>query len=513
MDYIERYWAFDEKNNSYQAVDAMPLSVFPTIIDEKNMSVWCRSHKRWEAIVNFKDNILKTSCGKLYTAPFVSDNSIFNYAYEVKYRADSFYIRVYSQLAATNKRQLLNNDFELDLSRKRLLMNGKEIFNDDDIKFGLCKEITSKILNTIGDNYKEEYGLKPSVSSSLTGFSLILGYLLSPFNINFYKISNHWGLNPFDADFLTLSSGNTSTAENEMFESLGIKASKAIRKMYQKNPYSVICYAAAKDLGFTDVNILRSTVTPDFYLFLKYYMISFFGGEINYPSRASLKYFVTDMLTFNSQKPVWNSIQRTLGFFFNRNIPKYIIEDGLNLYTAVSHELTEHEKKQVLHEGFNYFTHNFLLRRNNELVNIKNAKQIEKERIDDMKPFPIEEKFLELEYKAGDAFFTTKAGERKSVPDEYRWCFYVARNGQCLKEIGSEMHNCVGWGYKNAVRERRSTIVYAKFMNKYKICIEVTPDFYVRQVYGPCNTSLVGDAVKAYKEWFKEKKLLSKKVF
>lgn len=42
------------------------------------------------------------------------------------------------------------------------------------------------------------------------------------------------------------------------------------------------------------------------------------------------------------------------------------------------------------------------------------------------------------------------------------------------------MHNCVGWGYKQAILERRATIVYALFNNQYKICIEVTPKFTIR---------------------------------
>ena len=103
--------------------------------------------------------------------------------------------------------------------------------------------------------------------------------------------------------------------------------------------------------------------------------------------------------------------------------------------------------------------------------------------------------------------------ELEKVPDEERWCFYVARDSFTLKKIGSEMHNCVGWGYKNAVFERRSTIVYAKFRKKCKICIEVSPQFTIRQALGPANSQLKGEALDAFSEWCDKKNIVRTNVF
>lgn len=63
------------------------------------------------------------------------------------------------------------------------------------------------------------------------------------------------------------------------------------------------------------------------------------------------------------------------------------------------------------------------------------------------------------------------------------------------------------------MKQRKSTIVYAMHENKYKICIEVTPEFSVRQAFGPCNSDLTGEAFEAYSEWCKEKQLVRQKVF
>jgi len=79
--------------------------------------------------------------------------------------------------------------------------------------------------------------------------------------------------------------------------------------------------------------------------------------------------------------------------------------------------------------------------------------------------------------------------------------------------IGSEMSNCVGWGYKEAILQRRATIVYALFKNQYKICIEVTPEFTIRQAFGPHNSQLRGEALEAYSEWCTENKIKRKNVF
>ena len=48
---------------------------------------------------------------------------------------------------------------------------------------------------------------------------------------------------------------------------------------------------------------------------------------------------------------------------------------------------------------------------------------------------------------------------------------------------------------------------------KYKICIEVTPNFTIRQAFGPCNSELDGEAFKAYSEWCQEKHIVRRKAF
>lgn len=131
--------------------------------------------------------------------------------------------------------------------------------------------------------------------------------------------------------------------------------------------------------------------------------------------------------------------------------------------------------------------------------------------------FRIEQNFLDLEYKCGDDYENVKKSngeiERVEVKDEERYCFYVAKTKAELQIVGSEMHNCVGWGYDRAVRSRHATIVYAKFRGKYRICIEVTPNFTVRQSLGQRNKPLEGEDLQAYHEWCGAKGIKFEKAF
>jgi hypothetical protein len=495
------------------------MSLFPTVVDMKQKIVFCRQCHRWEYITGFSGNILRTQCGKQYTGPFTVNHSIFNYGYEIVEHDRVYSIRIKSQTSSTTLRRLLESCYTLDLNKKVLYCNGKPVFENDDLNLSLCAEITNEILERMGAEYKEKFGFKPTITSGFKSLNLIIDYMLSPFNINFFKIAQHWGLNPYDPQFASLSSGDTPDAEKEMFDSLGIKPTKAVRKMYEKFPQSVICYAAAYDMGFTDANLLQKTGSIRFYAFLSYYMISFAGGMIRYDVREQLKKFVTDMLAVSNQKTVWSSIERTCEVLADPHVPNNIVTDGIRTYGLCSEQLTEREKKDILHEGFNSYTHDFLVRR--EAVIRREHPELTDEFNESRENivFDLEPGFLALEYKAGDDRRRKKGKVEKGedpyepVPDADRYCFYVARDSFTLRTVGSEMHNCVGWGYTKSVQQRAATIVYAVYQQKYKICIEVTPDFTIRQSLGPANTPLQGDALEAYHEWCVEKRIHFTKAF
>ena len=512
------YWSLIPEKRTYQRTQQEGFSVFPAIVNPHDKTVFCRRCHRWEYILHFNKNTLITQCGTVYKNLFAQNNSVLNYGFSLKREKNSYIINVSSQFVSTEKRRLFFNEFILDLENKRLYRNGEAVFSSKDTGNFLINESTTLIAEEMGDKYKKVFGIKPTVASKLNGFSLLIGYMLSPFNINFYQIAKHWGLNPYDKEFAELSSGNSPTAENEMFENLDIKPTKTIRKMYQKNPQSVVCYAAAKDMGFSDVNILQKSYSAKFYLFLNANMISFAGGYTTYGCQEGLKQFVEDLLHITNQKTAWNSIERTVEYFTQKRNNETIVTDGINSYIQCREELTDNEKREIMREGFNQYTHDFLVRRVNELiVNDTDFNFFAGPSAPDV-TFEIEQKFLDLEYKTGEnhkKIINLKTNKEEYVPvsDEDRYCFYVARDSKTLRTVGSEMHNCVGWCYPKSVEKRHCTIVYAMYKGKYRICIEVTPDFKIRQSLGPCNQPLKGDDLNAYAEWYHEKNISFTRAF
>ena len=516
---LNQFWRYNSQDNNYVVSNSEPMSVFPTIVRPKEKIVYCRNCHRWEYILSFKDNTLKTQCGRIYSGPFALENSIINYGYNILNIKNTYKINIKSQSVEIGNHRRFEDNFTLDLTKKILYKENKPVYESIDVRKNLCPEITNQIIDEMGSQYKQQYGIAPSVASKLKGFSLLIGYMVSPFNINFYKISQHWGLNPYDENFISLSSGNSPSAEREMFECLNIKPSKSIRKLYQEMPQSVITYAALLDLGFSDVNLLmKAAKSLSFYAFFKLAMISFTGGEANYDFRIPLKEYVANLIEItNNQKAVFNSIERTVSFFIENHNNLSVVADGINMYYNARENLSNKEKKDIMHEGFNQYTHDFLVRRFEQITIEGVLSPFSNKKILN-KHFELDSNILRLEYKTGDDYINIKnnKGEVESVPvkDEDRYCFYIPKCTNDLKTIGSEMHNCVGWGgYGKSMDKGECIIVYALHKNKFRICIELSPDFYIRQALGPHNQPLEGDDYAAFYEWCKEKGIQRKKAF
>ena len=51
---LEPYWALNIQTNKIEPAPQEPLSVFPTIVDTKNYTVWCKRCKGWEKFLAFR---------------------------------------------------------------------------------------------------------------------------------------------------------------------------------------------------------------------------------------------------------------------------------------------------------------------------------------------------------------------------------------------------------------------------------------------------------------------------
>ena len=124
----DHYWVFNARDNSYSPSKTEPLSAFPTIVDAKNMRVFCRLHHGWEPIAAFNKNVLKSGCGKLYAGPFRPEHALFNYGYEARKMGEVYLILVHSQTVELDRRRLIDERFELNVKENKLYKELIELY-------------------------------------------------------------------------------------------------------------------------------------------------------------------------------------------------------------------------------------------------------------------------------------------------------------------------------------------------------------------------------------------------
>ncbi len=490
---MEKYWTYDPKTHSYVPTDRLPEVAVPTIVDLKQKTAYCWTHRIWEPIKSADKTSIRIRCGKICPRPFLTENSFFIYGYEFSKVNGIYSFSVYSQVAFSDLslQKYYRDLFTFNPETREVKRNSRFIDNLMDIT-SLPKElknimpdfITQAFIDELGKTYLSKFGIRPPITIPLTGLPLVIAYMCFPFNMKFYKIARFWTRSgrPGDAIF---SGFCTPDAENNMFESMGIKPTKVLRKTYQTDPRLLVCYAIMHKAGFTDVNILQKSMTSEFYYFLMNW-----GHYIDFTEQQSfgiynLCGFTRDMLKIADQVTVWNSLMRTLRISSESDEAEISATDCFEMYFMLGDtNLTEDERKMLLREGMNKFSHDFLVQRYNA-VYPKSVKQIED------CTFILDQAILDLQCK---------------IKCDSEWDFLVARDSDTLRKIGGEMQNCV-YSYRNQVKQRECTIVYAVNNKRHKICIELNPGFTIRQALGPYNNTLTGEALKAFVRWCQKKHL------
>lgn len=95
--------------------------------------------------------------------------------------------------------------------------------------------------------------------------------------------------------------------------------------------------------------------------------------------------------------------------------------------------------------------------------------------------------------------------QKKLAFEKDEYSFVLPENGKDLVIVGRELKNCVG-GYVGSVRAKKCTIVYVKYQDEYKICIELKvkdSKYYINQAKLYANSSLGNDlnALAVVREW------------
>ena len=126
---IARYWGYNANKNKFEPFRQEPLSLFPTVIEPKTHTVFCRRCHRWEYIRLAGRKRLMSECGKVYTRPFVTENRLVDYGYDIQKRDNAYFIRIRYQRASNENRRLQYIINITDTNRPTLIKN-----NDISIK-------------------------------------------------------------------------------------------------------------------------------------------------------------------------------------------------------------------------------------------------------------------------------------------------------------------------------------------------------------------------------------------
>ena len=158
-----------------------------------------------------------------------------------------------------------------------------------------------------------------------------------------------------------------------------------------------------------------------------------------------------------------NAIKKT----FEKGV---FIEDWSRMFRMNFALIGDKDKNRIFHDSFDVYIHNNLSKVNGN-----------KEGHD---PFSYSEYIQKLQWEDKDK--------------TYRFC--LPQTPSILRKIGSQMNNCVG-SYSEAVKSGRSIIIGVIVGGKWRICVEVSPQFKLRQALRPHNAPLKDEEREVVLDW------------
>lgn len=211
---------------------------------------------------------------------------------------------------------------------------------------------------------------------------------------------------------------------NRFCQILNITPYRTFRKNFAKNPLLILTYKALLDCGFKDKNIINSFFTSP-------------AAPYFYSSESVLViFFVRHCLEHKTERSTLRLLEKSINSVF--------FADSIYMFQQYFPDIPEDILLEIYRNGLTDYYHDVL-------SNIG---------------LQIEEKNVEFEY--------TK--QQKSLEDEIDgYSFKLPVDYNKLKELGTELHNCVS-SYKNRVIQKNCTIVYAQKDGTARICIEIRED-------------------------------------
>lgn len=450
-------YCYDKQLKKWQTGANCLVSPIFSEIKRADRKVWCKRHHIWEDIIGVKTNSVFTKNSCTIKGPFIENNTIVPYAYTLK-TLDGIGLTtllVYEKGYYEGEKRSFEHKFTFSVN------NGgySEEKSVSDKAMPIPQDVLSDIMGHIGEMLKKKVGIQPIPTTKIKNVDAIKAFIEFPFNNNFYFLTCIGGFSVNTINRLNPES------TNEMYDVMGVKPFKTLRKKYEEDPFAPIVFKIMQQIGFTDINIIFALLQNNFKTYLKEHWINFdsTSKQFSFAGYEDFDFFCKEALKCNKEKVVINALKKT----FEKNV---FVEDCLRMFHLNFSMIEREDRKRIFHDGFDNYIHNIL----SKLVHYEK----------DVEPFVFNDFVAALQWE------DEKSG--------YRFC--LPHDSSTLQKIGSQMNNCVG-SYSHAVRNGTSIIIGVIRKNKWVICIEISPNFELRQALGPHNIQLQGNDLKIVKDW------------
>ena len=368
-----------------------------------------------------------------------------------------------------------------------------------DMHGAACVEIPTVVTETaisfMQEMAEEEFGFKPTYMGSIHGIEHMISFCMRPLDMNIYRFRHLVGQN-----YETLFPRDQCDNYRALCRFFHIdKPPKSLRKIYGEYPESFVAYLLFRQLGFTDINVIRRFFHREKLFGWRLMDMSYLPEQSRlskalylYEERIRwLERFCRWYLRHRSESALANYL-RPLAVADeweqdNIDILRMFIEAGVDIDDHVLHQET---KRRLIREGFTREVHDLMME---ELPGI--LPQRRDGLFNSVPKIPN----VVIEY--------TKA-ERKyeDVIDCYQIVLPKDTNEIC--SYGEKFHNCVA-SYCGSVVNKRTLILAMKQGDKYIACLEIQQNRLI-QALGPCNQHLSTEVGAVLCRWADSKKIAYK---
>lgn len=298
------------------------------------------------------------------------------------------------------------------------LDKGNYDYTADNDSYNLKKqppEVLSFFMEKFFEMRNQWAGRKVSANSCEEGLIYAAAATEFPYepNLYFLKLTN------YENDFLEGISRENPEGFNILCKNLDVTCFKTLRKLYLKNPNSLIAYSILKKAGFKDKNVMVNILNT---------------VELDRIVRAN-ETFICFMNEYLQKKP-----ETSAAGFINKAHARYYF-DTLDMFSEYRKHIAKPIVDDIIEDGLTEYNHDVLAK----------LSQI------------IENDHIIFNYNDTDLKYECEIGEYK---------FIIPRRTEDLIQLGIDMKNCVASYCKNVI-EKKSLMVCAEKSGEKKICIEI----------------------------------------